>query len=185
MNWLPKYMNDIFHLSTVDAASWTSLTYLAGFVGYLVSGPINDRLVAKYGHAKGRKLGAGMPIGMMIVMMLIALGTSKLGLVAPTAVLIGLSLLAMNVTVGAWAINAVDLAPTPKSSAFVYGVYNGILNFMGAFSNIIVTRIAQRHGFIWAFSSPVVFMAIFLIGMIVVIDKNGIVPAKEEPIELG
>ncbi len=121
----------------------------------------------------------------MIVLMLIALGTSKLQLVAPTAALIGLSLLVMNVTVGAWAINAVDLAPTPKSSAFVYGVYNGILNLMGAFSNIIVTKIAYHYGFIWAFASPVVFMAIFLFGMIVVIDEKGIVPAKEEPIELG
>ena len=72
-----------------------------------------------------------------------------------------------------------------KSSAFVYGVYNGILNLMGAFSNIIVTWIAKRYGFIWAFSSVVVFMAIFLFGLIVVIDGKGIVPAKEELIELG
>ena len=124
-------------------------------------------------------------MALMIVMTMIALETSKLKLVAPTAVLIGLSLLFMNVSVGAWAINAVDLAPTPKSSAFVYGVYNGILNLMGAFSNIIVAWIAQRYGFISAFSSVVVFMAIFLIGLIVVIDGKGIVPAKEELIELG
>jgi MFS family permease len=185
LNWLPNYMYDTFQLTIVKSASWTSLTYIAGFIGYLVSGPINDRLVAKYGHAKGRKLGAGVPMGMMIVMMLFALETSKLQLVAPTAVLIGLSLLVMNASVGAWAINAVDLAPTPKSSAFVYGVYNGILNLMGAFSSIIVTWIAQRHGFIWAFSSAVVFMAIFLFGLIVVIDEKGIVPAKEELIEMG
>ena len=185
LNWLPDYIYETFHLSIVKSASWTSLTYLAGFIGYLASGPINDRLVAKYGHAKGRKLGAGVPMAMMIVMTVMALGTSKLQLVAPTAVLIGLALLLMNVSVGAWAINAVDLAPTPKSSAFVYGVYNGILNLMGAYSNIIVTWIADRHGFIWAFSSVVVFMTIFLFGLIVVIDKKGIVPAKEELIELG
>ncbi len=59
MNWLPKYMNDVFGLSTVNSASWTSLTYLAGFVGWLLSGPINDRLVAKYGHAKGRNSAPG------------------------------------------------------------------------------------------------------------------------------
>jgi hypothetical protein len=35
-------------------------------------------------------------------------------------------------------------------------------------------------GFIAAFSSAVVFMAIFLIGLIFVIDKNGIVPANGE-----
>ena len=124
-------------------------------------------------------------MGMMIVMVLIALETSKLGLVTPTAVLIGLSLLVMNATVGAWTLNAVDLAPTPKSAAFVYGVYNGILNLMGAFSNIIVTWIAKYYGFIWAFSSAVVFMAIFLVGLIVVIDEKGIVPAKEETRRAG
>ena len=118
------------------------------------------------------------------MMMLIALETSKLNLVIPTAVLIGLSLFAMNVTVGAWTINAIDLAPTPKSSAFIYGIYNGILNLMGAFSNIIVTWIAKRYGFIWAFSSAVVFMAVFLFGLVVVIDKKGIVPARAVPHEV-
>jgi ACS family D-galactonate transporter-like MFS transporter len=185
LNWLPNYMYDTFQLSIVKSASWTSVTFVAGFFGYLVSGPINDGLVAKYGYAKGRKLGAGVPMGLMIVMMLVALETSKLKLVAPTAVLIGLSLLVMNASVGAWAVNAVDLAPTPKSSAFIYGIYNGVLNLMGAYSNIIVTWIAKRYGFIWAFSSAVVFMALFLFGLIVVIDKKGIVPAKEELIEMG
>lgn len=177
LNWLPIYMHDTFHLSIVRSASWASVSYLAGFVGFLVSGPINDWLVAKYGCAKGRKLGAGLPMGLMIVMMLCALETSKLDLVAPSALLIGLSLLVMNVSVGAWAVNAVDLAPTPKSTAFVYGIYNGVLNLMGAYSSILVTAIAQRFGFIWAFSSALIFMAIFLFGLVVVIDRRGIAPA--------
>jgi ACS family D-galactonate transporter-like MFS transporter len=185
LNWLPTYMYETFHLSIVKSASWTSLTYLAGFIGFLISGPINDGLVAKFGHAKGRKLGAGVPMGMMIVMMLAALQTSRLGLVVPTVVLIGLSLMVMNASVGAWGVNAVDLAPTPKSSALVYGVYNGVLNLMGAFSSILVTMLAHSFGFIAAFSSAVVFMVIFLIGLIFVIDENGIVPAKEEAIEIG
>jgi MFS transporter, ACS family, glucarate transporter len=181
LNWLPNYMDETFGLSIVKSASWTSVTYVAGFIGYLVSGPVNDRLVARYGHAKGRKLGGGVPMGMMVVLMLIAMETSKLKLVIPTAVLIGLALLAMNATVGAWTINAIDLAPTPKSSAFVYGIYNGILNLMGACSSLVVTWIAKHHGFIWAFSSAVVFMAVFLIGLVIVIDKKGIVPQRQEP----
>lgn len=176
LNWLPLYMHDTFHLSIVRSASWTSISYLAGFAGFLVSGPINDGLVARYGYAKGRKLGAGVPMGLMIVMMLGAFETSKRGLVAPSALLIGLSLLVMNATVGAWAVNAVDLAPTPKSTAFVYGIYNGALNLMGAYSSILVTAIAHRFGFIWAFSSALIFMAIFLFGLIVVIDRHGIAP---------
>ena len=59
LNWLPNYMYDTFQLSIVKSASWTSVTYVAGFVGYLVSGPINDGLVAKYGHAKGRNSAPG------------------------------------------------------------------------------------------------------------------------------
>ena len=177
LNWLPIYMHDTFHLSIVKSASWTSVSYLAGFVGFLVSGPINDWLVAKYGYAKGRKLGAGVPMGLMIVMMLLALETSRLNLVAPTALLIGLSLLVMNASVGAWGVNAVDLAPTPRSSAFVYGIYNGVLNLMGAYSSILVTVIANKCGFIWAFASALIFMAIFLFGLVVVIDRHGIAPA--------
>lgn len=177
LNWLPIYMHDTFHLSIVKSASWTSLSYLAGFAGFLVSGPINDWLVANYGYAKGRKLGAGVPMALMIVMMILALETSRLNLVAPSALLIGLSLLVMNASVGAWAVNAVDLAPTPKSSAFIYGIYNGVLNLMGAYSSILVTAIANKFGFIWAFSSAVAFMAVFLLGLVVVIDKHGIAPA--------
>lgn len=185
LNWLPIYMHDTFHLSIVKSASWTSVSYIAGFAGFLVSGPINDWLVAKYGYAKGRKLGAGVPMGLMIVMMLCALETSRLNLVAPSALLIGLSLLVMNASVGAWGVNAVDLAPTPKSAAFVYGIYNGVLNLMGAYSSILVTVIANKFGFIWAFSSALIFMAIFLFGLIVVIDKHGIAPSLEEAVEVG
>lgn len=177
LNWLPLYMHDTFRLSIVRSASWTSVSYLAGFVGFLVSGPINDWLVAKYGYAKGRKLGAGVPMALMMVMMLGALETSRLDLVAPSALLIGLSLLVMNASVGAWGVNAVDLAPSPKSTAFVYGVYNGVLNLTGAYSSILVTVIAHRFGFIWAFSSALIFIAIFLFGLIVVIDRHGIAPA--------
>jgi len=181
LNWLPIYMHDTFHLSIVKSASWSSVSYLAGFIGFLVSGPINDWLVAKYGYAKGRKLGAGVPMGLMIVMMLCALETSRLDLVAPSALLIGLSLLVMNASVGAWGVNAVDLAPTPRSAAFVYGIYNGVLNLMAAFSSILVTVIANKFGFIWAFSSALIFMVIFLVGLVVVIDKHGIAPAPTQP----
>jgi ACS family D-galactonate transporter-like MFS transporter len=187
VNWLPLYMYDTFHLSVVKSASWASGLYVAGFVGFLVSGPTNDWLVAKYGYAKGRKLGAGVPMGLMMVMMLCALETSRLKLIAPSALLIGLSMLVMNASVGAWGVNAVDLAPTPKSSAFVYGIYNGVLNLMGAYNSILLTKIANKFGFIWAFSSALIFMLVFLFGLIVIIDKRGIAPARvlEEADEIG
>ncbi len=135
LNWLPVYMYETFKLSIVKSASFTSLTYFAGFIGFLISGPINDGLVAKFGHAKGRKLGAGVPMGMMILMMLAALETSKLGLVVPSVALIGLSLLVMNASVGAWAVNAVDSCPTPKSSACHMGSVQRRFDPMGAYSS--------------------------------------------------
>ena len=169
------HVRNVQTLHREELLSWTSLVHLFyGFIGFLISGPINDWLVAKFGHAKGRKLGAGVPMGMMIVMMLAALETSKLGLVVPTVVLIGLSLMVMNASVGAWGVNAVDLAPSPRSSAFVYGVYNGVLNLMGAYSSILVTMLAHSFGFIAAFASAVVFMGIFLVGLIFVIDEKGL-----------
>ena len=48
-----------------------------------------------------------------------------------------------------------------------------------------LTVIANQFGFIWAFSSAVIFMAIFLFGLIVVIDKHGIGPVLEEAVEVG
>ncbi len=56
LNWLPTYMYQTFQLTIVKSASWASVTYGAGFIGYVLSGPMNDGLVAKYGHAKGRNL---------------------------------------------------------------------------------------------------------------------------------
>ncbi|HLX71039.1 MAG TPA: hypothetical protein VKV04_15545, partial [Verrucomicrobiae bacterium] len=62
-------------------------------------------------------------------------------------------------------------------SAFVYGIYNGVLNLMGAFNSILLTVIAKKFGFIWAFASALIFMVIFLFGLVIVIDKQGIAPA--------
>ncbi|MDA8205362.1 MAG: hypothetical protein M0Z36_04785, partial [Thermaerobacter sp.] len=121
----------------------------------------------------------------MIIMMLIAVETSKAHAVIPTVVLIGLSLMAMNSTVGSWAVNAIDLAPNPRSTAFVYGIYNGVLNLMGAANSIILTRIAGSSGFIAAFSSAILFMVVFLVGLIFVIDHRGVISTKERLLKLN
>ena len=38
----------------------------------------------------------------------------------------------MNMTVGAWAVNIIDIAPNQSSTGFVYGIYNGVLNVIGS-----------------------------------------------------
>ncbi len=183
--WLPSYMYFTFHLSIVKSAAWSSISYGGGFLGFMISGPINDRLIRRYGNGKGRKIGSGVPMVLMIIMMLIAVETSKAHAVIPTVVLIGLSLMAMNSTVGSWAVNAIDLAPNPRSTAFVYGIYNGVLNLMGAANSIILTRIAGSSGFIAAFSSAILFMVVFLVGLIFVIDHRGVISTKERLLKLN
>lgn len=185
LNWLPVYMYFTFHLSIVKSAAWSSVSYGGGFLGFIISGPINDRLIRRYGNGKGRKLGAGVPMGAMIIMMLIAVKTAEAHDVITTVILIGLSLMAMNSTVGSWAVNAIDLAPNPRSTAFVYGIYNGVLNLMGAANSIILTRIAGNSGFIAAFSSAILFMVVFLIGLIFVIDRRGVISTKERLAQLN
>ena len=176
--WLPSYMYFVFHLSIIKSAAWATVAYLGGFIGFLISGPINDYLIVRFGRGVGRKMGAGIPMVLMVLMMLGALQTSRDHLVAATVILMGLSMLVMNASVGAWAVNAIDLAPSVRNSAFVYGIYNGVLNLMGAFNSLILTWIAGQHGFIAAFLSAIAFMIVFLIGLIFVIDKRGIIPSE-------
>lgn len=179
LNWLPSFMYYTFHLSIIKSATWSSASYSAGFFGFLASGPINDRLVKKYGRSKGRKLGAGIPIILTVILMLLSILSSKHGLIPLTVLLFALSMFFMTFSSGAWSLNAVDLARNDHETAFVYGVYNGILNLMGACNSLILTFLAQKLGFISAFASSIIFLVIFLIGLLFVIDNKGIVPNKK------
>ncbi|WP_297631259.1 MFS transporter [uncultured Clostridium sp.] len=173
LNWLPSFMYYTFHLSIIKSATWSSISYSAGFFGFLVSGPVNDFLVRKYGRIKGRKIGAGIPILLTVVFMCLSIVSSKAGLIPLTVGLFAASMFFMTFSSGAWSLNAVDLSRNKHESAFVYGVYNGILNLMGAANSLILTFIAEKLGFISAFASAIIFLIIFLIGLIFIIkDKN-------------
>jgi ACS family D-galactonate transporter-like MFS transporter len=77
----------------------------------------------------------------------------------------------MNMTVGAWAVNVIDISPNQASTGLVYGVYNGALNIMGAVNSLILAWIATRFGFPAAFGSAILFMLIFLISILFVVDR--------------
>ncbi len=77
----------------------------------------------------------------------------------------------MNLTVGSWAVNAVDIAPS-GTSAVVYGVYNGSLNLMGAFNSIIEGFLFIKYGPVLGFTSAIIFMVMFLAGYLGLIRKN-------------
>jgi hypothetical protein len=68
----------------------------------------------------------------VIVCIVLSLYTAQAEFGELTAVLIGLAQLQMNMTVGAWAVNIIDISPNQSSTGFVYGIYNGVLNVMGA-----------------------------------------------------
>jgi ACS family D-galactonate transporter-like MFS transporter len=101
-----------------------------------------------------------------------SLFTARAELAAVTAILIGVAQLLMNMTVGAWAVNVVDISPNPASTGLVYGFYNGALNVMGAFNSLILTSLATRFGFPIAFGSAVVFMLAFLASILFIVDRE-------------
>jgi beta-lactamase class A/sugar phosphate permease len=170
--WMPSYMYYTFHMGVLKSSAWASLGGLLGFAGFIISGPFNDRLVARYDRLTARRIGAAAPMFCAAVCVVFSLLTARAQMAGTTATLIGVAQLLMNMTVGAWAVNVVDISPNQASTGFVYGVYNGVLNVMGAFNSLIVTWLAGRFGFPAAFGSAIVFMLLFLVGILFVVDRT-------------
>ena len=169
--WVPSYLFYTFHMSVLKSAAWASAGALLGFAGFLISGPFNDRLAARFDRLTARRIGSVAPMAGALACMAASLAAAHAGLGVVTAVVIGLAQLLMNVTVGAWAVNVIEIAPNQASTGLVYGIYNGVLNVMGALNALILTWIASRWGFPAAFGSAIVFMLIFMGAMIVVADR--------------
>jgi ACS family D-galactonate transporter-like MFS transporter len=103
--------------------------------------------------------------------MMLSIFSARAELGGLTAVLIGLAAMLMNMTVGAWAVNVIDISPNQASTGLVYGVYNGALNIMGAVNSLILAWIATRFGFPAAFASAILFMLIFMISILFIVDR--------------
>ncbi|QKJ85619.1 MFS transporter [Paramixta manurensis] len=172
LNWVPSYLFYTFHMDILKSAVWSSLGAFMGFVGFLLSGPFNDGLVRRYNRLTARRIGTAAPMFVAACCVVLSLITAKTGYGEVTAVLIGAVQLFMNMTVGAWAVNIIDISPNQVSTGVVYGIFNGVLNVMGACNSLILTAIASHYGFPVAFSSALVFMAIFLIGILFIVDKK-------------
>ena len=169
--WVPSYMYYTFHMSILKSALWASLGGLLGFIGFIISGPFNDRLVANYDRLTARRIGTAAPMFCTMLCMLGSLWSARAEQAALTAILIGLAQLLMNMTVGAWAVNVVDISPNAASTGLVYGVYNGVLNVMGAFNSLILTALATKYGFPIAFGSAVAFMFVFMVSILFIVDR--------------
>lgn len=169
--WVPSYMYYTFHLGILKSAAWASLGSLLGFIGFVLSGPFNDALVRRYDRLTARRIGTCVPMLGTALCVVLSLFSAKAGLAGGTAVLIGLAQLTMNLTVGAWAVNIIDISPNQASTGFVYGIFNGVLNIMGAVNSLILTALATRYGFPAAFGSALIFMAVFLFSILFVVDR--------------
>lgn len=170
--WVPSYMYYTFHTSIFKSAAWASLGGALGFFGFIISGPFNDALVARFDRLSARRIGATVPMLFSVACVVASLSSAAAHLAALTAVLIGVAQLLMNMTVGAWAVNVIDIAPNRASTGFVYGFYNGVLNVMGAFNSIIITALAAHYGFPAAFGSALIFMLLFLLSMLFIVDRS-------------
>jgi ACS family D-galactonate transporter-like MFS transporter len=172
LNWMPSYMYYTFHTGVLKSAVWSSLAALLGFLGFVLSGPFNDRLVARYDRLTARRIGAAGPMVGVALCIIASVFTAQGGYAEITALLIGVAQLLMNMTVGAWAVNVIDISPNQASTGIVYGFYNGVLNVMGALNSLILTWIAGNFGFPLAFGSAIVFMLIFLVAILFVVDRR-------------
>jgi len=172
LNWVPSYMYYTFHMDILKSAAWASFGALLGWLGFIISGPFNDRLVRRYDRLTARRIGTAAPMGGVIVCVVLSLLAGRAGLGGPTAILLGLAQLLMNVTVGAWAVHVIDISPNQASTGFVYGIYNGVLNIMGAFNGLILTAVATAYGFPVAFGSAIFFALVFIISVLFVVDRR-------------
>lgn len=169
--WLPPLMFADFAHSVTTSGIYAALVDIGLVVGYFASGPFNDRLLRHFPKVTARRIGAILPMSLMIIMVGISYFTGTAQELVPTAILLAAGAGLMNLTVGSWAVNAVDLAPS-GTSATVYGIYNGSLNFVGAFNAIIIGYLFIHASPEIAFTSAIIFMAMFLGGYIALIRKS-------------
>lgn len=169
--WLPPLMFSTFAHSVSKSGFYSAAIDLALIVGYIASGPFNDGLSRHFEKVTARRMGAIVPMVLMIVAVGLSYFTGTAHQLLPTAILLAIGAGLMNVTVGSWAVNAVDLAPS-GTSATVYGVYNGALNLMGAFNAIILGYLFIHTTPVVGFVSSIFFMALFLGGYLFLIRKK-------------
>jgi MFS family permease len=169
--WLPPLMYGAFVHSVTKSGYYSAAIDTALFVGFVASGPFNDWLVARFGKVMGRRLGSIVPMALMIVFVGLSYFTGTAHELLPTALLLATAAGLMNLTVGSYAVNGFDIAP-PGTTATVYGIYNGILNLMGAFNSIIVSYLFIKYGLFIGFTSAVFFMALFLAGYLIFIRES-------------
>ncbi|MEM3247095.1 MAG: MFS transporter [Candidatus Micrarchaeaceae archaeon] len=169
--WLPPYFFGTFAHTITGSSLYTAAVDTALILGYFGSGPFNDWLGRKFEKVTARRIGAISPMIIMLLAFIFSYYTGTAHLLVPTILLLALASGVMNLTVGSWAVNAVDLAPS-GTSATVYGVCNGALNVVGAFNSLIVAAIFVHLSPQIGIVSAAIPMIVFIIGYLVLIRKS-------------
>lgn len=169
--WLPTLLFSTFVHSVTTSGLYTAAVDTALIIGFLGSGPLNDGLLKKFTKVNARRIGSLLPMSIMIVMIGLSYFTGTARLLIPTVLLLAAGAGMMNLTVGSWAVNAIDLSPTGTTGT-MYGFYNGMLNLVGAFNSIIEGVLFIDYGAVVGFTSSIIFMAIFIGGYVGLIRKK-------------
>ena len=169
--WLPTLLFSTFVHSVTTSGLYTAAVDTALIIGFLGSGPLNDGLLKKFTKVNARRIGSLLPMSIMIVMIGLSYFTGTAHLLIPTVLLLAAGAGMMNLTVGSWAVNAIDLSPTGTTGT-MYGFYNGMLNLVGAFNSIIEGVLFIDYGAVVGFTSSIIFMAIFIGGYVGLIRKK-------------
>ncbi len=169
--WIPPYFYGSFLHSVEKTGLYVGAVDSALLLGYLLSGPVNDGLSRRLGTVMGRRLGSLIPMALMLLFVAISYFTGTAKELVPTVLLLAAGAGLMNITVGSWAVNAFTISP-PETSATVYGIYNGLLNVMGAFNSLILSWIVIHIGFTAAITSMVFFMAMFIAAYLIFIRES-------------
>ncbi|MGC8608292.1 MAG: MFS transporter [Thermoplasmata archaeon] len=169
--WLPPLMFSTFSHTVTKSSLYSAMVDIGLILGFIGSGFWNDGLLRHFPKVTARRIGAIVPMVLMILFVGLSYFTGTAKMLLPTIILLATGSALMNLTVGSWAVNAVDIAPS-GTSAVVYGVYNGSLNLMGAFNSIIEGFLFIKYGPVIGFTSAIIFMVMFLAGYMALIRKS-------------
>ena len=180
LTWLPLLMFATFAHSVTKSGLYSTVADLGLIVGYALAGPFNDGLLRKFDKVNARRIGALLPMSLMILFVGLSYFTGTARLLVPTVGLLAAAAAVMNLSVGSWAVNAIDIAPM-GTSAITYGVYNGFLNLVGSFTSLIQGYLFTHYPAPLAFSTMMIPIALFLAGYLALIRHD----SWERAISLG
>jgi len=142
--WLYYYFGQIRHMGMEQSAVYTTLMWVAWAVMTPIGGWTSDRMVAKYGTKKGRRI---VPmVGLTLSAVLVYIGSNVTDTL-PTVVLLCLSLGFASSSDGPYWAAAIEASG--KYSGAGGGIFNTGGNLGGLLAPTVTPYIASRLGWEW------------------------------------